>query len=142
MTYPMAGRSPKANSLSRKGKLPKTLTRDEARRLLAAPNLRCPTGLRNRCMLELMYRAGLRVGEVVKLRPRDVYVDRGTVRVLDGNGGDGTAYFDAESLRLLLERWQDVRWTLPACGAGGPQPWPRSSARSRAGRSPSGTSSR
>jgi site-specific recombinase XerD len=96
-----------------KRKLPNTLLPDEVRRLLEAPNLRAPTGLRNRVMLELMYRAGLRVGEVCALKPRDVDVKAGTIRVWDGKGGDGTAYFDAESLKILLDRWKDVRRTLP-----------------------------
>lgn len=96
-----------------KRRLPTTLTKDEARALLAAPNTRCPTGLRNRCLLELMYRAGLRVGEVVALRPRDVDVEGGIVRVWDGKGGDGTSYFDSESLRVLLDQWKATRRALP-----------------------------
>lgn len=83
------------------------------RALLAAPNVHCPTGLRNRCMLELMYRSGLRVGECCKLTIRDVDVTAGTVRVIDGKGGDGTAYFDSEGLKLLLERWKRERRRLP-----------------------------
>jgi integrase/recombinase XerD len=93
----------------RKRKLPKIITRDEARALLDAPNLRAPTGLRNRCILELMYRAGLRVGEVVKLQPRDVDVQGGTVRIHDGKGGDGTAYFDSASVAPLLDTWKRER---------------------------------
>ena len=89
----------------KKRRLPKTLTRDEAKALLEAPNLRAPTGLRNRCMLELMYRAGLRVGEVGALEPRDVDVAGGTIRVVDGKGGDGTAYFAADLVRPHLEEW-------------------------------------
>lgn len=98
---------------SRKRKLPKILTRDEVRALLDAPNLRYPTGLRNRCILEIMYRAGLRVGEVCALKPRDVDLRRGVARVHDGKGGDGTAYFDAETLRVLIEQWKTIRRTLP-----------------------------
>lgn len=89
------------------------MTREEVAALLAAPNLRAPTGLRNRVMLELMYRAGLRVSEVCNLKPRDVDVKQGTIRVWGGKGGDGTAYFDSESLRLLLEQWKGIRRTLP-----------------------------
>ena len=98
---------------SRKRKLPKILTREEVRALLDAPNVRYPTGLRNRCMLELMYRAGLRVSEVCALKPRDVDVKAGIVRVHDGKGGDGTSYFDAEALRILLDQWKVLRRTLP-----------------------------
>lgn len=104
---------PVATATSRKRKLPKILTRDEVAQLLEAPNLRYPTGLRNRCMLELMYRAGLRVSEVAELKPRDVDVRKGIVRIFDGKGGDGTAYFDAETLRILIDQWKVVRNTLP-----------------------------
>lgn len=95
----------------KKRRLPKIISRDEAARLLAGPNLRAPTGLRNRCVLELMYRAGLRVGEVVRLQPRDVDA-RGTVRVEDGKGGDGTAYFDAESVMPHIDEWKRLRKML------------------------------
>jgi hypothetical protein len=64
-------------------------------------------------MLELMYRAGMRVGEVCNLRPRDVDVKAGMVRVWDGKGGDGTAYFDSESLAVLIEQWKATRRMLP-----------------------------
>lgn len=93
----------------RKRRLPKTLSGAEAEALLAAPNLRAPTGLRNRCILELMYRAGLRVSEVCSLEPRDIDLQRGTVRVVDGKGGDGTAYFDSASVAPLVEEWKRER---------------------------------
>jgi site-specific recombinase XerD len=65
-------------------------------------------------MMELMYRAGLRVGEVCALELRDVYLvgEEGRVRVVDGKGGDGTAYFDPDSVWPLLERWKAVRADL------------------------------
>jgi site-specific recombinase XerD len=53
-------------------KLPKTLTKEEVLRLLSQPNKKAPTGLRNRCIMQLMYRAGLRESEVINLGPRDV----------------------------------------------------------------------
>ena len=53
-------------------RLPKIISQEEAAALLAVPNVRCPTGLRNRVILEVMYRAGLRVSEVVKLKPGNI----------------------------------------------------------------------
>ena len=47
--------------------LPKTLTKEEALALLSQPNKNAPTGLRNRCIMQVMYRAGLREGEVINL---------------------------------------------------------------------------
>jgi site-specific recombinase XerD len=96
----------------KKRKLPKTISREEAAALMKAPNLHAPTGLRNRCMLELMYRGGLRVGEVVALTVRDVDLKRGTIRVLAGKGGDGTAYFDTSAIAQLLEEWKRERRRL------------------------------
>lgn len=98
----------------RKRKLPKIITPDEAKALLAAPNVKAPTGLRNRCMLELMYRAGLRVGEVVAVTPRDVDLDEGSIRIHDGKTGDGTAYFPVEDVTPWLEQWLTVRRRLQA----------------------------
>lgn len=106
-----------AKAKRRKRRLPKYLSREEVAAILGAFNLDAPTGLRDRVMCELMYRAGLRVSEVCSLMPRDVDTKTGTIRVEDGKGGDGTAYFD-ESVDDLLERWRRERRRIgPASGA-------------------------
>jgi len=94
----------------RKRTLPKAISRAEASALLATPNLATPTGLRDRCLLELLYRAGLRVGEALALRPRDVDHATGVVRVpLEGKTGERTAYFDATSVGTLIDTWKRER---------------------------------
>ena len=50
-------------------RVPKTLTEAQVEALLAAPDVDTPLGLRDRTMLELMYASGLRVSELVTLRP-------------------------------------------------------------------------
>lgn len=92
----------------RKRKLPKIISVAEADRLLAAADDGTEIGLRNRLMLELMYRAGLRVSEVVGLAPRDLERE-GIIRLYDAKGGDGTAYFDPHRLVPLIERWLEIR---------------------------------
>lgn len=59
------------------------LTRDEVQALLAAPDPRTISGTRDRAMLHLTYAAGLRVAELLSLRPDD-FPDRSlvTVRIL------------------------------------------------------------
>lgn len=47
--------------------LPKSLTEDDVDRLLAAPDVTTPLGLRDRTMLEVLYATGLRVTELVTL---------------------------------------------------------------------------
>lgn len=99
--------------------LPKTLKSDELDRLLAAPNLNSPTGLRDRCILELMARCGLRVTETCLLHLRDIDWHEGEIRLraeITKGGKEAVVYVDDPTL-ALLERWKAVR---RAYGAGRP----------------------
>ncbi len=66
--------------------LPATLTEADVEALLAAPDLASPEGFRDRAMLELLYATGLRVTELVTLRPEQINLAQGVVRVV-GKGG-------------------------------------------------------
>lgn len=61
--------------------LPEVLNREEMERLLALPDMRDKSGRRDRCMLELLYAAGLRVSELCELSTADLDLQRGLVRV-------------------------------------------------------------
>lgn len=61
--------------------LPKYLNREEVERLLAAPPLDKPTGLRDRAMIELLYATGLRVSELCALELSAVQREAGILRV-------------------------------------------------------------
>ena len=67
-------------------RLPRSLDEEAVGRLLEAPNVEDPLGLRDRAMLELMYGCGLRVSELVQLPMPRVNLARGLVQVL-GKGG-------------------------------------------------------
>ncbi len=62
--------------------LPETLSVDEGERLLTAPDVAHPSGLRDRALLELLYAAGLRVSEALGLDREDLSIDGGFVRVI------------------------------------------------------------
>lgn len=66
--------------------LPKSLTEEEVENLLQAADTATAEGLRDRAMLELLYATGLRVSELVTLRPEQVSVTQGVIRVT-GKGG-------------------------------------------------------
>lgn len=52
------------------------MTKDEVEALLAQANTSCPTGKRNRAILEVMVHGGLRIAEVAALHPRDIVFNR------------------------------------------------------------------
>lgn len=91
--------------------LPKTLPSAELEQLLAMPNLDVPTGLRDRCIMELMVRCGLRVDEVCQLHVRDVDWREGEIRLraeTTKGSKEAVVYMDGPTL-ALLERWKSVR---------------------------------
>jgi integrase/recombinase XerD len=67
-------------------RLPKVLSFEDIERLLAAPDLTTPRGVRDAAMIQLMYASGLRVTELVTLRVGDLDTKRGVVTPL-GKGG-------------------------------------------------------
>jgi len=62
-------------------RLPSFLTPQETVRLLEAPDLSTPQGLRDRALMELLYAAGLRVSELVHLDVGQVNFDTNEIRV-------------------------------------------------------------
>ena len=82
------------------------LTRDEARSLIRSASNRAPTGIRNRALIAVMYRVGLRPGEALGLHVDDVDLDAGMARVPARKGGVGRVCgVDAQTCDLI-QRWR------------------------------------
>lgn len=97
-------------------RLPSFLTIEEINRLLEAPDLSTPQGLRDRALMELLYASGLRVSELVSLNLEQVNLDTNEIRVW-GKGSKErvvlmgkpaaralTAYLDQGRPKLLGEK--------------------------------------
>ena len=88
------------------------LTPGEVAALLDGCSRRAPTGIRNRALLTLLYRSGLRVSEVLALRPADVDLDARSVRLLDTKSGRAQTRGYHPTADDALARWLDARRAL------------------------------
>lgn len=70
--------------VSKNQKLP--LYEEEVKRIDDLYNITCVTGLRNTCIVHLMLDAGLRMGEVIRLKICDVIIDKGLLFINDSKG--------------------------------------------------------
>lgn len=95
------------------------LTPDEVSALIAACSNRAPTGLRNRALITVLYRGGLRLGEALALRPKEVDSHSGTISVLRGKGGKRRSVGLDPGATAIILRWMDCRREL---GIGGKAP--------------------
>jgi integrase/recombinase XerD len=89
--------------------LPKSLTEDDVEKLLAAPVVEDPLGLRDRAMLEVLYASGLRVSELVTLKAAQVSQDMGVVRILGKGSKERLVPLGEESLAWVRRYLQEGR---------------------------------
>ncbi len=92
------------------------LTDDEVCRLLDACSSR-PAGLRNRALIAILYRGGLRINEALDLFPKDIDLEAGSIRVLNGKGGRARTLGIDPAAGAFVERWLEVRSELGMNGS-------------------------
>jgi integrase/recombinase XerD len=104
----LVSKDPTANLSSPKTwlSLPKFLTVDEVAHLVLQPDERDLHGLRDRAMLEVLYATGLRVSELIQLRPGDINLDDGYV-VCRGKGGKERVVPLGRAAAALTRRYLD-----------------------------------
>lgn len=84
--------------------LPDTLTEADVDALLEAPDVDEALGLRDRCMLEVLYATGLRVSELTGLKLDEISLRQGVVRVM-GKGSKERLVPMGEQALDWLERY-------------------------------------
>ncbi|MCS7149259.1 MAG: site-specific tyrosine recombinase XerD [Caldimicrobium sp.] len=90
-------------------RLPKILTLDEIERLLQAPNINDPLGLRDRAILELLYATGLRVSELVNLKLENLQLQLGFLKVLGKGSKERIIPLGDMALEFLISYLESVR---------------------------------
>ena len=98
------GRGIKQPSLPRKI-LPKLPSVEDIERLLEAPDVETPLGLRDRAILELLYSSALRNTELRKLKLEDLDLERLEVRVIEGKGRKSRVVPMGEPAAFWLEAY-------------------------------------
>ncbi len=94
---------------TRRKKLPVVLEPEEAQSLLSIPNKRYITGIRNKAILALMLNLGLRVSEVVNLKPGDLNLTKRKLRVVNGKGGVDRDLIIPVYTAEILKEWKKAK---------------------------------
>jgi integrase/recombinase XerD len=95
--------------------LPRILRPDETVSLIEAADTSTPIGLRDRCMLEVLYGSGLRVSELVSLHLGSVDRRSGVIRVLGKGRKERIVPLGAPALELLDRYLETARPLLAKC---------------------------
>jgi integrase/recombinase XerD len=89
--------------------LPKSLSESDVERLLAAPDIDDPLGLRDRAMLELLYACGLRVSELVGVTTHDINLRQGVVRMLGKGSKERLVPMGEEAMNWIQRYVKEAR---------------------------------
>ena len=88
------------------------LTPAEVVALIKQCSSRWPTGRRNRALLTLLYRSGIRINEALELKPKDADLHAGTIVVLHGKGDRRRVLGLDQPAQQALGAWMRTRANL------------------------------
>lgn len=86
--------------------LPDTLSLDDVERVIKAINLDTDLGLRNQCLIEVLYGCGLRVSELIELKISNINFKENYLKV-DGKGGKSRFVPLADYTTRLIRNYID-----------------------------------
>jgi integrase/recombinase XerD len=89
--------------------LPRYLTPAQVEALLAAPDVRTPLGIRDRAILEVLYATGLRVSELIGLRPADVDLNVGLLTAFGKGRKERLVPLGSEACAWVRRYVEDAR---------------------------------
>lgn len=92
--------------------IPKFLNREEIEKLIQAPDVSKPSGLRDRAMFELLYATGIRVSELIELRLSGLDPGLGLIRVTGKGNKQRIIPVHAAALAILHDYLEQGRPAL------------------------------
>lgn len=98
--------------LPREKTLARHLTHEEVHLLMSAPDVTTYVGLLDRVVMELLYATGMRVTELIGLRPGDVKIRAGRI-ICTGKGSKQRVVLFGRDARAWLERYLAARDRIP-----------------------------
>jgi integrase/recombinase XerD len=92
--------------------LPRFLSVEQVERLIAQPDVTTPLGVRDRAMIELLYATGLRVSELVNVRPADLHLDQQFMTCIGKGNKERLVPIGEQAADWITKYQQSARRTL------------------------------
>lgn len=103
------GELPEVDPPKKPKELPNCLSIEEVELLLEAPNMKSPSGIRDKAMLELMYASGLRVSELLNLEKRNVNLNKGIITIFGKGAKERKVPMGDFALEYVVKYLNEVR---------------------------------
>ena len=95
-------------------KLPINISEEDVEKILSAPDLSSPYGIRDKAMLELLYATGLRISELINLKFNEIDFKRGIVKIAGKGGKERIVPVGETALSWLTDYIDNIRQDLIA----------------------------
>jgi integrase/recombinase XerD len=99
--------------------LPRYLSIEEVDLLIKQPDVSTPRGIRDRALIELLYATGMRVSELVAVRPNDLHLEEGYLTCVGKGDKERIVPLGQEAGAWVRRYQQDARSALARPGS----PW-------------------
>ena len=95
------------NGPKKEKRLPRYFEYNELEELFKVPDLKDSFGQRNRLILEMLYATGMRVGELVSIKVKDINIEEGTILILGKGNKERITHFGEYAKDILLLYLED-----------------------------------
>ena len=86
----------------RRRKLPTIITENEVETLLSCPDTNTSSGMRDKCILELLYSSGLRISELLNIKVNQICHDKSFLKIVGKGGKERLVPIGSSAMTTLL----------------------------------------